>query len=179
MPILIENVNRYINGYNINQLRQLALKTTEQLKTDDNIVVKNVINGFINYDMFNKEGEHLGSMVALPGIVDSPDFYPETTFYRSLYIKSLNAIKRFMGIGKSFMRLAQEESEKEACQGRVHLIAQNTKDIKDKPDIFYRKCGFDSLNKSHIEKIDECIREHKPLENIWLNTFMYLPLKNK
>lgn len=167
----IDNCKRFYHKEFVPQLPQT------QKYPIDKFVIQNKINGFNNYKMFNQNGEILGTMQAIPERVDTPEFYPANDCYYSFYINRLDALKRNNGVGRSFIKIARKESYRNACEGRVHLIAKNPKDIYDKPDIFYRKCGFDSSNKYHIEKIDEAIKNNKPLENLWQQTLMYLPLK--
>jgi len=157
--------------------KNYIMETPRKVKIPKMIVTKQKINGFSNYKMFDLKGSLLGTMSAIAERVDQPDYYPANSSYYSFYIKNLEALKRNMGVGKSFIKIAQKESYNNCCDGKVHVIARNLKDIKDKPDIFYRKCGFTSSNQYHIEKIDECIRENKPLENLWQQTLMYLQIK--
>ena len=149
----IANLEQYKRIFNKNYI----LETPRKVRIPDRIVTSYKKNGFYNYRMHKLNGEILGEMQAIPERVDIPDFYPETKPYYSFYIKKLESYVRNCGVGKSFMKIAQKESYKTCCDGKVHLIARNTTNAKDKPDIFYRKCGFDSQNKAHIEIIDAAI----------------------
>jgi hypothetical protein len=175
MISLMQKVDNFKSIYNKTHI----LQAPRTYKMPERFVFKYNKNGYSNYRMFDRKGTLLGTMQAISERVDTPEYYPATNYYYSFYIKGLNAIKRRIGVGKAFIKLARHESYENCCEGRIHLIAQNLKDIKDKPDIFYRKCGFTSSNKYHIEKIDECIKENKPLANLWYQTLMYLPLDVK
>lgn len=169
----VEQLNIYKNLLHKNFIPEIKQFPTFK----DKFVYKYQHNGFLNYKMFDKKGILIGTMQALPMRVDYSGFYPDMyTSYYSFYIRSLKAIKRYIGVGKSFIKIAKKESYRNNCDGKVHLVAANINDIKDKPDIFYRKCGFDSSDKYHIEEIDKCIKENKPLKNLWRHTLMYLPI---
>lgn len=127
-------------------------------------------------------GKVLGSIALMPEhIYDSKTFFPDMEGYTSLYIKRLFVEKEFRnkGIGKALLDIAAKESLKYGCDGRMHLIAQPMiTEPMNRPQIFYRKYGFDSQDKWQMEALDKAIKDKTPLPPARWITAMYYKVKN-
>ena len=131
------------------------------------------------YEMSDNTGRIVGRMVAYPEFIkDSDTYYPDKKDYYSLYIKRLFVEKEFRhkGIGKYFLDIAATDSYKRNCDGNVHLIAERL-EAGNPPQKFYRKNGFDSQNKTHIDLIDKAIETNTSLPPARWITPMFLPKK--
>lgn len=135
-----------------------------------------------HYTMFSTEtGKVVGKMCARPEyIYGDKIYYPNMHGYSSLYIHSLKANIRKQGIGREFIKLAQRESVRRGCEGRVHLIADNVTGESDNlPYVAYRKMGFDSQQKWAIASIDRYIKTGDSMPKLLQKRLaMYLPVKN-
>lgn len=133
------------------------------------------------YRLFNKQGHIVGRMIANREYINTNDIYnPEKKDYYSLYIKRIFIEKEYRGkgAGKAFLNIAAAESYRRKCNGNVHLIAQALENMGTPPQKFYRKFGFNSQNKYHIEKIDEAIKNNTPLPPLRWITPMFLDRNN-
>lgn len=133
------------------------------------------------YLMFNKQGQIVGRMAANKEFINNNDMYnPNKKDYYSLFIQRLYVPKehRGKGIGSAFLRIAAEESYKRGCNGNVHVIAGSFEQGAKPPQKIYRRAGFDSQNKTHIEMIDKAIAENTQLPPARWVTPMYLKGKD-
>lgn len=130
------------------------------------------------YFLFNKEGRLAGRMVAYKDYCTENDvFYPTKMSYASFYIKRIFIEQEFRqkGACKAFLNIAAKESYRNHCDGKVHLIAKDISGTGFHPQIIYRKYGFDSQNKYHIQNIDSAILNSSPLpKGIKWETPMFL-----
>lgn len=163
------------------------------MKLMPNIPLHNSSNKLANYvchrckngsgfTINDTNGNILGNISIIPEhIYDSKTFFPDISGYTSLYIRQLFVQKEFRnkGIGKALLDMAAKESLKYGCEGRMHLIAQPViAEPTNKPQIFYRKYGFDSQNKWQIEALDKAIKENTPLPPARWITAMYYKVMN-
>jgi GNAT superfamily N-acetyltransferase len=128
------------------------------------------------YKLANKEGKHVGTMVAMPEFISDNDIYnPDKKNYYSLYIKRLfiNKEERGKGAGTALLNIAAADSYRRNCHGDVHLIAQALENYGTPPQKFYRKNGFDSQKAYHIETIDKAIKENTKLPPLLWITPMF------
>lgn len=133
------------------------------------------------YIMFDKEGHIVGRMAAGKEFINNNDMYnPGKKDYYSLFIQRLYVPKEYrgQGIGSAFLRIAAKESYRRGCNGNVHVIAGSFEQGAKPPQKIYRRAGFNSQNKTHIEMIDKAIAENTPLPPARWVTPMYLESKN-
>lgn len=134
------------------------------------------------FKISNSDGKVMGSISMSPEhIYDSKTYFPDMEGYTSLYIRRLFVEKEFRnkGIGKALLDIAAKESLKYGCEGRMHLIAQPMiTEPQNKPQIFYRKYGFDSQNKWQINELDKAIKDNTPLPPARWITAMFYKVKN-
>lgn len=127
-------------------------------------------------------GKVLGSIGIRPEhIYDSKTYFPDMEGYTSLYISRLFVEKEFRnkGIGKALLDIAAQESLKYGCDGRMHLIAQAPiTEPMNRPQIFYRKYGFDSQDKGQMAALDDAIKNNTPLPPARWITAMFYKVKN-
>ncbi len=127
--------------------------------------------------MFDREGQIVGRMAASKEFINHNDIYnPNKIDYYSLYIQRIYVPKehRGKGIGTAFLNIAAQESYRRGCHGDVHLIAENIEQGGRPPQKLYRRFGFNSQKKWHIEMIDKAIAENTPLPPAKWSTPMYL-----
>lgn len=131
------------------------------------------------YVLSDKNANIVGRMVAYPEFLrDNATYYPDKQNCYSLYIKRLFVEKEFRGkgAGQAFLNIAAAESYQRNCHGNVHLIAQSLEGGKH-PQKFYRRYGFDSQNRYHIELIDKAIEDNTKLPPARWITPMFLRRK--
>lgn len=156
-----------------------SLLHTKPLKKLPDIMVYNK-NRRDHFVAFNKQGKQMGYMIAYPVHVSNPDTFYKLEEYISFFIKRLfiNKEYRGQGAGTALLNAANKLSCTPVCEGRVHLIAKKIFDAQAHPQKFYRKAGFDSQRKCHIERIDWAIKNNKPLPSDFLwETPMFLNRK--
>lgn len=101
---------------------------------------------------------------------DSNDFVP------SLYIDFLFSTKSGEGFGTSLLNFAKNYSKKIGCEGRIHLMASSGLVPQRAPQVFYKKCGLNSADKTTNKKLDQFIKKHKNATyKDFHNTPMYYP----
>ncbi len=133
------------------------------------------------YLMFDKQGQIVGRMGASKEFINHNDVYnPNKIDYYSLYIQKIYVPKehRGKGIGTAFLNIAKADSYRRGCNGNVHLIAENIEQGGRPPQKLYRRAGFDSQKKYHIEMIDKAIAENTPLPPAKWSTPMYFEGKD-
>ncbi len=133
------------------------------------------------YWMFDKQGQIVGRMAASKEFINHNDVYnPDKIDYYSLYIQRLYVPKehRGKGIGTAFLNIAKTDSYRRGCHGNVHLIAESFEQGAKPPQKLYRRAGFDSQKKGHIEIIDKAIAEGTPLPPGKWSTPMYFAGKD-
>ena len=131
----------------------------------------------INKETGKYSFKKLGIMKGFPEIVDNSEYYPEMNFYESFYVQELKALELRKGTGKKLLQLAQCESRRFNCNGRIHLDAVNP---DNPPFYFYRSLGFNSQSEYQIECIDKLMKNKIPFPRPYRSwcLSMYLP-KNK
>lgn len=135
---------------------------------------------YFRYQMLEtKTGKYLGEMMGTPEtICKNTDFYPDKTPYKSYYIEFLQTNTERSGHGKAFIELAQSESKKYGCGGKIHLIATRLYAPKNPPHLFYKKCGFISNNKKINRYFDACLKLKKKIKTKSSgNLYMYMPVE--
>lgn len=133
------------------------------------------------YIMFDKQGQIVGRMAANKEFINHNDIYnPDKIDYYSLYIQRLYVPKehRGKGIASAFLNIAKADSYRRGCNGNVHLIAESFEQGAKPPQKIYRRAGFDSQKKGHIEIIDKAIAEGTPLPPGKWSTPMYFAGKD-
>lgn len=124
--------------------------------------------------------EVVATMKAGPVLYQNKDWeiYPIKPPYKSYYISFIESVDSGLGYGTDFIKLAEAESKKSDCNGRVHLIASRTYSPRRPPHLFYRKLGFESISKSLNDTMDFYISIGKQLPWEYAdNVEMYLPVK--
>jgi len=129
------------------------------------------------YVLAAKDGKIAGRMVAMPEFLsDTKTYYPDKKDCYSLYIKRLFVEKNYRskGAGTALLNIAAKDSYRRHCSGNVHLIAQALEQ-GNHPHKFYRKYGFDSQSKYHIDLIDNAIKNNTELPPARWCIPMFLP----
>ena len=104
------------------------------------------------FTMFDKV-DVIGWMKGEVMHIIKPDFYPMEN-YDTYFIHRLRADTYGMNVGSDFIKFAKNLSVKNGCEGRVCLVAANS---KRPPHIFYRKMGFDCQDTEKMELLDKVI----------------------
>ena len=99
----------------------------------------------------------------------------------SLAIDYLTVFEPEKGFGRALINFAKNYSKKIGCNGYVFLMADGSYTPSRVPHVFYRKCGFTTLDKKLDKGLDKCIKKNKPANwNIFHNELMfYSPLKTE
>lgn len=137
-------------------------------------------NSFYKYTAIDKNGHKTGIMLTQPQTLQSniePLFFPGFKKIKSLYIEYIESYRH--GTGEKLLKLAKSESEKQGCKGNIHLFATSKYKPSKPAQIFYRKCGLDSLDTFFIQDIDRYLKGKQSLKNIDIHdTTMYFKSKN-
>lgn len=119
---------------------------------------KIISDGAYHYCASNK-GNYLGRVVVAPETVNEfVTFYPGKSNYKSLSIDFIKSDILGKGVGKFLIDFVKDLSHKLGCEGRVHVIAGNFGQKTTPPQIFFRKQGFTTANKKHLDIIDQAIK---------------------
>lgn len=97
---------------------------------------------------------------------------------KSLAIDFLKANKMKQGAGRALINFAKELSKLWGCNGYIFLKADPSFTPNSAPHVFYRKCGFSTLEKDFDSKIDKYIKKNKNAR--WKdmpNKLMFFPPK--
>lgn len=108
-------------------------------------------------------------------------YRPDTDFVPSLYIDFLFSTHSGKGFGTSLLNFARNYSKQIGCNGRLHLMASSHIIPQKIPHIFYKKYGFNSVDKHTNKELDKFIKKHKTATyKDFMNTQMYYPpIKSK
>lgn len=105
------------------------------------------------------KGNYLGRIAVVPETVNEyVTFYPNKSNYKSLSIDFIKTEVQGQGVGSFLIEFIKNLSKKLGCEGRVHVIAGNYDKTTPPPQIFFRKQGFSTANKKHLDIIDEAIK---------------------
>jgi len=112
--------------------------------------------------------------------VNLPPFYVKERLKFSspskphIYVKDLfvNESQRKKGIGKKLVEDIIAESKKRGFEGRVVLLAGNSREASPLP--FYRKLGFSTYNRQLNEKLDYVLKYRSYFDNR-IQSFMAIP----
>lgn len=126
------------------------------------IVAKIKTNYLLSSMKFDKKSnkysfQYLGRMNGFKWLTEDTGYYPDLSVYDSFYVAKFKAEEFRKGVGTKLVCLAQQESRRYGCEGRVHLDAVNA----DRPPFyFYRKMGFDSQRKDLLEVVDNYMNKN-------------------
>ena len=147
-------------------------------KIPDRLIYLNSVNKTmrpeqLKYIIFStKTGKHEGEMLCHKTKMNLRDDYNGS----SLAVDFLMANKRKQGVGTAFINFAKFLSRQMGCNGHIVLKADPFFTPNSAPHVFYRKCGFSTLDKKQDKKIDNYIKKHKDAN--WkdmLPTLMFYP----
>ena len=118
--------------------------------------------------------KYLGRMNGFKWLTHDTDYYPDLSVYESFYVAKFKAEEYRKGVGKKLVNLAQQESRRYGCEGRVHLDAVN---VDRPPFYFYRKMGFTSQRKDLLEVVDNYMNQNMEFPQKYRSWCipMYLP----
>lgn len=123
-----------------------------------------------------KTGEVEGEMLCHKSSVDLRDDY----LGKTLAIDFIRANERKQGVGTVLIDFAKKLSAQMGCNGYIFLKADPFITPNSAPHIFYRKCGFSTLDEKFDSKIDKYIKKNKDAS--WKDMpakLMYYPPKSK
>ena len=104
-----------------------------------------------------KTGKVEGEMICHKSSMELRDDYSGKT----LAIDFLIANKRKLGVGKALIDFAKKFSKQMGCNGYIFLKADPFITPNSAPHIFYRKCGFSTLDEKFDTKIDKYIKKNQ------------------
>ena len=110
------------------------------------------------YRMFStKNGTYGGEIVLRKSLIQHRDDYNGAT----LAVDFINAKKWRQGYGTQLMNFAKNYSKRNGCNGYIILKADCGFMQQSVPHIFYRKCGFTTLDPKQDKKLDKFIKQGK------------------
>ena len=80
----------------------------------------------------------------------------------SLAIDYLCSFEQEKGFGKALITFAKNYSKRLGCDGHIFLKADGSFTPNRVPHLFYRKCGFSTLDKKKDKLLDKFIRKNRP-----------------
>ena len=158
--------------------RRIVFKSPEKYRVFDNL---NGTKTYAHiYNMVDVETkEVVGTMKAGPVEYKNRrwQIYPMDIPYKSYYVAYVESADSGFGYGSDLLKLAETESRRTGCEGRVHLTASRVYTPSRPPHLFYRKRGFVSVSPYLNEVMDFYISMGKPLPSEYAdNIEMYLPV---
>lgn len=146
---------------NISKLRFPPIKYNP-LNTDFFVyktIRHSVVKDYCRYYAFNRKGRKLAIMEGFPekNTEILRHYLPIQKLGPSFYIHYLLVSFPRMGIGSKLLNIAEKESYRMGCNGRLHLISSSSFMPSKPPHPFYRKNGFSTTFSSKLKAIDKCI----------------------
>lgn len=111
------------------------------------------------YYCVSPKNKYMGRVTVAPEVVNEyVTFYPDKSNYKSLSIDFIKSDIQGQGVGSFLIEFIKNLSKKLGCEGRVHVVAGNFNKSNTPPQIFFRKQGFCTANKKHLDIIDNAIK---------------------